>query len=296
MDCRIFRESMDAQMSNETPNEFNQAFLRHKELCTTCREELTARNHLRSVLRQAVRETTVSPEFRAHLRQRLRTEVGLKSASSHSDKNSRPESIWMQFTKWFQFPQLAAVAAALMLLVATSIYFLSNNLSAQAATLHPTLLHQAAGDHDHCAAIWRNLTQGENDPIRKIDSFDTSLDDIGKYSAHQALGIQFHYAHVCAWGGRQFVHLVYSRNGELLSLLVTKRNSDAMKSGLVPTDDGLKAGLQEEIGVQGHYTISAYQTSKHVVLLVSTLDKKTQQIFAEQLAQPISNLLRQRGK
>jgi hypothetical protein len=178
----------------------------------------------------------------------------------------------------------------------SGIYLLSNSSNVQAAALSPVLMHQAASDHDYCAAFWRNLTRGENDPVHHSENFDPTLQDLGQYSTHKALGLHFHYAHVCHKDGRAFVHLIYSRHGELISLLVTQRNSQAMKNGVVPTDDGIKAGLQRELGLMGKYTVSAYQTSRHVVLLVSSLDEQTQQNLAEKLAQPISNLLRQRGK
>jgi hypothetical protein len=208
-----------------------------------------------------------------------------------------PRASW--FSKWlgqFSLPQFAFTAAALALVLLSSFYFFSGSNRVQAAALSPALMQQAAGDHDHCAAFWRNLSHGENDPVRNVENFDPSLQDLGQHSAHKALGLKFHYAHVCSEGDRKFVHLVYSRDGELISLLVTQRDAQAMKDGVVPSDDGIRTGLQRELGLLGKYTVSAFQTSRHVVLLVSSLDEQTQQNLAEKLAQPISKLLRQRGK
>jgi hypothetical protein len=296
IDCRNFKEMLDSYLSDELAVETNHAVMRHAEHCGACRSEMAARRNLRSLLRGAVKTTTATPEFRHRLRERLRAEA-FATAGAPPVAQTSPRDSW--FSKWFgQFslPQFAMATAALLLVVLSSVYLFSNSSRVQAAALSPVILNQAAGDHDHCAAFWRNLTQGETDPVRGVEDYDPSLQDLGQHSPHKALGLKFHYAHVCSEGGRKFVHLVYSRGHDLVSLLVTERNAEAMKTGAVPTDDGVKAGLQRELGLLGKYTVSAYQTSKHVVLLVSSLDEPTQQQLAEKLAQPISQLLRQRGK
>ena len=296
MDCRNFKEVLDSYLSDELAVETNHAVMRHAEHCVGCRNEMNARRSLRGVLRAAVTATTASPEFRNRLQEQLRAEALSDVRVQHVVKESSGASLFVQWFGRFSMPQFAMAITALLLVVVSGIYLLSNSASVQAASLSPAILHQAAGDHDHCAAFWRNLTQGENDPVRNVEDFDPSLQDLGQHSAHKALGLKFHYAHVCHEGERKFVHLVYSRGDDLVSLLVTQRNAQAMKDGVVPTDDGLKSGLQRELGLLGKYSVSAFQTSRHVVLLVSSLDEQTQQNLAEKLAQPISQLLRQRGK
>ncbi len=292
MDCRNFKEVLDSYLSDELAVETNHAVIRHAEHCAGCRGEMHARRNLRGVLRGAVTATTASPEFQQRLHARLRAAATAQTFASGINRASF-------FAKWFgrfSMPQFAMATAGLLLVLLGSIYLFSSSTNVQAAALSPAILQQAAGDHDHCAAFWRNLTWSEHDPIQKIEDYDPSLQDLGKHSPHQALGLKFHYAHVCSEGERRFVHLIYSRDNQLISLLVTERNAQAMKDGVVPDDDGGKAGLQRELGLLGKYTVSALQTSKHVVLLVSSLDEPTQQNLAEKLAQPISHLLRQRGK
>jgi hypothetical protein len=293
MDCRNFKEVLDSYLSDELTVETNHAVMRHAEHCTNCRTEMNARRNLRGVLYAAVTATTATPEFQNRLRERLRAEV-VTDAGAVID--TRRQSLFAKWFGRFSMPQFAMATAALLLVVVSSVYLFSGSNSVQAAALSPAIMNQAAGDHDHCAAFWRNLTQGENDPVHDVEDYDASLQDLGKHSAHKALGLKFHYAHVCSEGERNFVHLVYSRDDQLISLLVTQRNPQAMKDGVVPADDGGKAGLQRELGLLGKYSVSAFQTSKHVVLLVSSLDAPTQRMLTEKLAQPISNLLRQRGK
>ncbi len=296
MDCRNFKEVLDSYLSDELAVETNHAMMRHAEHCVNCRTEMGARRNVRGLLRGAVTSTTTSPDFQNRLRARLRAEALPDARVQPIAKDNHRASFFSQWFGSLATSQWALVTAALLLVLLGGVYLFSNSTSVQAAALSPMILNLAAGDHDHCAAFWRNLTQTENDPVRNVEDYDPSLQDLGKHSPHQALGLKFHYAHVCSEGGRRFVHLIYSRGNDLISLLVTERNAQAMKDGVVPTDDGGKSGLQHELGLMGKYSVSAFQTSRHVVLLVSSLDAQTQQTLAEKLAQPISNLLRQRGK
>jgi hypothetical protein len=76
----------------------------------------------------------------------------------------------------------------------------------------------------------------------------------------------------------------------MVSLLITERDAKAMKNGVAPTDDGLRAGLQTAL--RGKYRAAAYQTSKHVVLVVSELSEAQTKELAEGLAAPVSEHLR----
>lgn len=296
MNCHHFKEVLDSYLSDELTVETNHDVMRHAEHCPACRNEMNARRNLRGVLRSAVTAIAAPPEFRGRLHARLQAEARADAPSPPITPNQRRPSLWAQWFGQLAMPQLALTVAALLVVVVSGVYFFSSSTRVQAAALSPALWQQAAGDHDHCAAFWRNRSQGENDPIHNIENYDPSLQDLGKHSAHQRLGLKFHYAHVCSEGERRFIHFIYSYGDELVSLLVAERNAQAMKNGIVPNDDGGQAGLQRELGLMGKYRVSAYQTSKHVVLCVSALDEQTQQTFVEHLAQPISNLLRQRGR
>jgi hypothetical protein len=105
-----------------------------------------------------------------------------------------------------------------------------------------------------------------------------------------AQGLQLRAAHVCGFAGRRFAHLVYTRESQLISLLVTERNSRAFKRGAVPPDDGLRSGLQHAL--RDRHTVSAYQTAKYIVLVVSDLPEAENQKLAEQVAEPVCQYLR----
>ncbi|MBS1810452.1 MAG: zf-HC2 domain-containing protein [Acidobacteria bacterium] len=288
MDCRNFKEVLDSYISDELSVETNHAVLRHAELCAGCRGEMAARRNLRSTLRGAVTATTAPPDFRNRLRERLREEATVQATPISAKRDGF-------FSNWFRnlaVPQFAMATALLVLVAIGVVYLFSNSSPAYAAELSPALLNQATSDHDGCASIWRTRLFTENDPVHDAEKFDPTLLDLGKYSEHQALGLTFHYAHLCGHHGRKYVHLVYSRNNDLVSLFVAERDAAAMKSGTVPTDDGLQHGLQQFQNVQDKFTVSAYQTSKHVVLVVSTFTAQQNNEIAEKLAKPISLHLR----
>jgi hypothetical protein len=282
MDCRKFKELLDSYLCDELAVETNHDVLRHAELCPPCRGEMAARRTLRSTLRACVKTTTASPDFRNRLRERLRAEVKTETNKGF-------------FSKWLghlALPKFALAAAVCSLVIVGVVYFFSPSTSVVAAELSPQLLQQASGDHQDCAAIWRQQLYRANDPVIGAASYDPTLQNLGQYSEHEALGLTFHYAHVCGHYGRQYAHLVYSRGADLVSLFVTERDAAAMKNGFVPPDDGLQHGLQQFQDIQEKFSVSAYQTSKHVVLIVSTLAVQENSVIAEKLAQPISLHLR----
>ncbi|HJZ81340.1 MAG TPA: hypothetical protein VKD91_13380 [Pyrinomonadaceae bacterium] len=76
----------------------------------------------------------------------------------------------------------------------------------------------------------------------------------------------------------------------MISLLITERDAKAMKGGFAPTDDGLRGGLRS--AARGECRVAAYQTSKHVVFIVSELTEDENKEPAESLAAPESEHLR----
>jgi hypothetical protein len=183
------------------------------------------------------------------------------------------------------------LAAALTLLLTLGIgYSLLLLLphTVTAAELSREFMSEAIGDHDYCAPQFRDeesATMAEN-----AKEYDPAYADLDRIAEVGAQGLKLRAAHVCSFAGRNFAHLVYTRGDDLISLLVTERNAKAMKNGVVPNDDGLAAGLQQEI--QGNFRVSAYQTRRHIVLVVTTLSDGETKALAEKIAKPVSDHLR----
>jgi hypothetical protein len=192
-----------------------------------------------------------------------------------------------------RFP-LAAAAALIIALtfgLAYGLYLLQQR-PVVAAELSPALMGEAAGDHTNCAIKFINH-QGQLGPARMSESakrYDPAYADLDKVAEAGAAGMELRSAHVCGFAGRRFAHLVYGREEHIVSLLVTERDQRAMRRGVVPEDDGLRAGLQQAL--RDRYTVSAYQTAKRVVLVVSDLPEQQNKELAERIASPVCDHLR----
>ena len=288
MECRNFKELLDSYLSDELAVESNHQIIRHSEMCPNCRQEMGARRNMRSMLRDGVKATTASPEFKNRLRASLREEANPMAPTVEKI------SFWNRLLNSFATQKFAFASAILILLAFGAFYFFPTK-NVQAAELSPQLFAQAAGDHDYCSAKWLQF-QNPVTELSGADSIDPEFKNLPQLSQHQALGLTLHHAHVCSQEGRLFAHLVYTRDNEMISLLITERNSAALKNGIVPNDDGLKDGIQNALNIKDKYNISAIQTSKHILLIVSSLDEASNKQLAEKLAQPISQHLRQISK
>jgi hypothetical protein len=277
MDCRSFKEMLDSYLSGELAVETNHVIQRHAEHCAPCRSEMGARRQLRVVLREAGTQAQLSHECRARMRARLRAEAG------------KPQAIVTRFFPT-RLPLAAAAAVLLALLFGGGygiVYWQQQRVFA--AELSPALVSEAVGDHGNCATKFLK----REGPVRMSDSarhYNPAYGDLDQVAADGAQGLQLRAAHVCGFGGRRFAHLVYTREKQVISLLVTERDGRALKRGIVPVDDGLRAGLQQVLR-DGH-TVSAYQTAKHIVLVVSELPQKENEELAAQLAVPVCEHLR----
>jgi Putative zinc-finger len=288
MECRNFKELLDSYLSDELAVESNHQIIRHSEICPNCRSEMAARRNMRSMLRESFKVTTASPDFKNRLRASLREEANPIVPTIEKI------SLWNRLLSSFATQKLA-FASAIFIAVAAGAFYIFQPTKVEAAELSPQLFSQAAGDHDYCSAKW---LQYQN-PVTEMfgtDSIDPEFKNLPQLSQHQALGLTLHHAHVCTQEGRLFAHLVYTRGADMISLLITERNSAALKNGIIPNDNGLKDGIQNAFKIKEKYTISAIQTSKHIILIVSSLDETSNKQLAEKLAQPISQHLRLMSK
>src|SRR5262249_50142758 len=135
-------------------------------------------------------------------------------------------------TRLFSMRLRLAAGAAIIALVIGGAYILSppSQRSIYAAQLSSTFISETGGDHDHCAPQFANQKQpeGMDEAAAKYDPAYADLDKIAEVGAQ---GMRLHAAHICSFGGRNFAHLVYTRGDQLISLMVTERDAQAMRQG-----------------------------------------------------------------
>ncbi len=282
MDCHRFRDVLDSYLSGELLVETTHEILQHAEQCRACRSEMAARRNLREVLRRSITRDSLSPEAKERLRDRLREEAaGPREASSYATS----------FLSKLPTKSLPLALAASVLLTIGFLYVaLRPSSPVHAAVLSESLMEETAREHDICTFHYRDRAEPKAMDARSVEfnPIFAGLDQVGK---RHARGMKLRLAHFCNLVGRNFVHLGFTKGDEMVSLLITERDAKAMKNGVVPTDDGLRAGLQSAL--RGKYRVAAYQTSKHVVLVVSEFSEAQTKELAESLAAPVSAHLRQ---
>ncbi len=290
MECREITELMDSYLCDELATETNLTVIRHTEECAMCRQELAARRQLRSQLRSAEKATPVPPDLRPRIQQRLRAEMAQAEFPITKEKEAG------FFSRFFAFAPMPRFAfAALLLCVMVGAFYFFQQRNVYAAEISPNLWNETAADHDHCSAQWLK-EQGHPNELMGADKLDVALKNLPQLSHHESLGLTLHHAHVCAQAGREFAHLVYSNGNDLVSLFITQRNEKALKSGNIPSDDGVTAGVQEALSVKGKFHVSAVQTAKYIVLIASPFTGSKHKALVETLAVPISQDLRTLGK
>lgn len=290
MDCRNFKDLLDSYLSGELAVETNHACLRHAEQCQPCRAEMAARRNLRDKLRAACQRTVMSEEAQARLRACLQAEVGQQAEKVLPFPARSATAGRGSFNKL-----VLPLAAALLLTVGLlSVYLIRSGgqKSAQSQALlelSQAVMDEAAGDHRMCAGHFAGVQAAAITPDWMKEKYPAYA-QLAETAAAGANGLQLNAVHVCSFKQRKFAHLVYSQAGKLLSLLVTPRDEQALRAGRVPADDGLAAGLQHALS--STYQVSAYQTAKYVVLVVSELSEAENNAFAARLAEPVSAHLR----
>ncbi len=281
MECRNFKELLDSYLCQELAVETNHQLLNHAEHCPPCRAEMASRRNMREALRRACSQDRLSEEACDRLRARLRAEVS--ASESLIGRRQRWTSL---FDLRFAIP-ITVTAAVLIVAAVVMLPFLkSQTTPAQLFELSEALLSEAASDHHKCAPKFIQATRAAVMP----STVEPTYVGLEKVAASGAEGLRLHAAHVCAPDGRRFAHLVYTRDGALISLLVTERDKRALKIGNLPSADVSLAGLQE--ANLKNLSLGAFQTPKHVILVVSDLPTAENHKLAQTLASPVVEHIR----
>jgi anti-sigma factor RsiW len=281
MECRKFKDSIDSYLCGELLVETNLEMLRHAEHCPGCREELTARKQLRGQMQQAAKQIVMSPDAYARLRTRLQAEAAPALAKGS----------WLVGFKRMWSGRAALAYATVVLCFVFLSWMLTRRQVPQviAATLSPAVLEQAAQEHELCSHYYATSPEPPGMAAAAV-AYDAAYAGLERIAKVRAAGMKLHAAHKCNLVGRNFAHLLFSRDQDLISVLVTERDATAMQGGVVPQDDGLQAGLQQS--TNAGCTIHAYQSPRHVVLMVSKLAAEQNKALAESLAASVSEHLR----
>jgi anti-sigma factor (TIGR02949 family) len=260
--CEKIRQYLDSYISNELLVETNHEVLRHLEGCPACTAEVQALTRLRTRLKSAVKTQTVPPELQVRVRERIR-------GGAHSG---------FQGTWWASH---WAVTMAASLLVCAAVWWSYSRERMPAISDRPAqrvyiqkvsaslaaVLKVGLGDHIHCA-IFRKYPQ-DPPPVEQMET------ELGP--AYQGLlpvvkaavpdGYRVIMAHQCTYAGRKFVHLTMEKNGELLSLVIARKEPGETLEGLSPSGESSGATIYQSAA--GRYQIAGFAAGDFLAYVVS---------------------------
>jgi anti-sigma factor (TIGR02949 family) len=261
--CEKIRKYLDSYVSNELLVETNHDVLRHIENCTTCAAELDARTRVRTRLKAAVKNQSVPPELQVRIREHIH--------------RGRPHS-WAG-AGWVRW----AGAIAAVVLVCAGLWVNYSGERRIAVTDRPAqnayiqrisarmaaVLKVGLGDHIHCA-VFRKYPK--NPP-----SLEQMEADLGP--AYQGLlpvvrgavpdGYRVVMAHQCTYAGRKFIHFTFEKGGDLISLVISRRNAGESMEGLAPA--GEPSGMPIYQSAAGRYQVAGFEAGGYLAYVVSDL-------------------------
>jgi len=245
LDCQRFWAKLDSYIDNELVTETNIECTEHLERCPACMIEAEARQKVRLRLKTAVREVPVPPELEGRIRERLR-----RAKQPHPQR-----------------PYLMAIAAALAVCIGVF----------RSGGSFPPLLALGFDDHVHCAVQHRPAAKGG--PVDQLPGeFKQLLPVIrGRMPAKLPLLL----AHECRDGQRDFIHLTFDDGRNLLSVVITRRQTGE--------------SLGDEIRGASHdgFQLAAFQTRNYFVYSVSDLNSTDNLAALDRIAPTLRGFLDQ---
>ena len=264
--CGKMRRYLDSYVSNELLVETNHEVLRHIESCPACAAEVKMLTQLRGRVKSAVEAQTVPPELQVRIRERIR---------------GRQSTGWLaaDWTRWF------AVAAA-TLLVCAAVWWRSAGEKLPALTDGPAqgayiqrvsaslsaVLKVGLGDHIHCA-IFRKYPKNPPTPQEMEGKLGPSYQGLlPVVNAAAPAGYRVIMAHQCSYSGRKFVHLTLENNGDLLSLVIARKEPGDSLEGLSPATEA--SGVSIYQSAAGRYQVAGFAAGDFLAYVVSDLRGK----------------------
>ena len=281
--CGKTRKYLDYYINNELLVETNHEVLKHLEGCPVCSAELEVRTTIRTRLKDAVRSQAVPPELQVRIRKQIQHRASgswfaagwNRWAVAMATSLMVCAGVWVNYSRE-RMPDLSDEPGQ-------NVYF--QKVSAGLAAV----LKVGLGDHIHCA-IFRKYPQNPPPP-EKMES-DLGPDYKGLLPVVRAAvpeGYRVVMAHQCSFEGRKFVHLTFEKRGDILSLVVARKNPGESFGGLSASAE--PSGIPIFQSAAGRYEVAGFEAGGFLAYVVSGLQRKTNLQIAENLAPGVREFL-----
>lgn len=257
--CKSTWDLLEDFISGELPAESEHTVSRHLKDCPVCREERRCREEIRCSLRRS----WMSQPVPAGLERRLRNTV--------LTKRSMPA---VGYLRW----------AAAFALVAAALYLAA--LFVPLPFLTVDHFHQVALNHLHCQEIEKP------DPEDMPASMRADLKALDAAMRQVEADAPLVSAHLCAYKGIQFIHLVFMNAERKFSLLLEERGSLQRLAAFDPSREGNVGAIPVRFFETDGVSLAAFRSGRHFVYLV--LDEENPQRcidLARTLFPPLSDSL-----
>ena len=281
--CERTRKYLDSYISNELLVETNHEVLRHIEDCATCSAEADARSMLRGRLKGAVRSQSMPGELPAKIREALRAE------------ESRKSSTWT-VGRW---PAVAATSVAFAALA--WIAFLPETLPAigdrpsqnayiqRISSRMAAVLKVGLGDHVHCA-VFRKKEKTVPSAAEMEKELGPSYQGLlPAVTAAIPDGYRVVMAHHCSYLKRQYIPLTLENGGNLLSLVIARKQDGESFEGLAPSTT--QSGIRVYQSAAGRYQVAGFDAGEFFAYIVSDMKGNANLQVASAVAPSVRELL-----
>ncbi len=272
--CERIRGQLDAYLSDELLVETTGEVTKHLSSCMECSRELESLMRVREALRQAV-EKKLPPE---HLSAAVRSRVRKAQPSLFPFLHATPA--WGIAMAGVAFVIFAAVAAQQWLKVRADRQLIA------------TVLTLGLSDHLHCAINAHNYPEVAHSPDQLASKLGSRYSGLLPVVAAKLPGFEILEAHICSVPGspRKYVHFIARGRGTILSVILTRRESERLPVSRFPVD-GTSGGVDlYDTRLQG-MSIVGFETRDYLGFVVSDLGRAEMVQIASPLAQPVRDTL-----
>src|SRR5215471_9947007 len=283
-ECKRVRSYLDSYLSNELMVETNLEVLKHLEGCPDCSRILDDRARIKAQLKQ-VALNVQAPEA---LRDRIRSDI---RRPGRFNFNLGPA--WM-----------LAAAAVIVLAIGLGIYFrpvgqsrgsgpkpLSVIAEVNPGDVAGKILKVGFDDHVFCA-IDHNMANKRFNSVEMSERLGpkyAGLVELAKEKMPQ--GFEVVIGHLCHYQSREFTHVIARREGEVVSLIVTRKNGEAFPAEGVSAVM-TAAGLPVHEASWNNLQVAGLETSNYLVFVISNETRKENEQIASSLMPAVRDFLR----
>jgi anti-sigma factor (TIGR02949 family) len=282
-ECKRVRSYLDSYLSNELMVETNLEVLKHLESCMDCSRLLDDRARIKAQLKRVVLNVQAPDALRDRIRNDIR----------------RPQRLSFGLTpSW-----MLAAAAAIVLAVGFGIFFrpgtqpkgsgtkpLSVVAEVQPGDGAGQILKVGFDDHVYCAIDhgMANKHFTTEEMSEKLGPKYEGLVELAKEKMPQ--GFEVVIGHRCHYQNREFVHLIARHQGDIVSLILTRKNGEAFPAGSVAAAMGATGVPVHEASWHG-FQVAGAETSNYLVFVISNETKSGNEQIASSLMPAVSDFL-----